>query len=371
MEKAGDFAIPDSRMPGNTALIEKAMVLLLFGLLLAGVYFILRPFTSGILFGCILGVSGWPVRNWMVRLGLPAGSAAFLMLATLLLLVLLPLSVAAPGLVIEVKALSGRAAEWWMSTPDLPGWIADLPLVGEAISRQWKLLVSGSLENSKQIASFVDPLWKFLSDAAVGLAGSIMQLGISLFIATTIWARGGGAAVLVREALGRLGGDSAARLVDVAGGAVKGVFYGVVGTALIQGGLMALGLLLVGVPAAIPLGFITLLLAISQLGSILINIVWAGSAWWLLMNGASDAAVWFVALWGLAVTFIDNLLKPWLIGARIDMPIMLIMLGVFGGFVALGFLGLFIGPAILAIAYALLQSWRGRAFHQEPRSIQT
>lgn len=56
----------------------------------------------------------------------------------------------------------------------------------------------------------------------------------------------------------------------------------------------------------------------------------------------------------------DNLLKPWLIGSSIDMPIMLVILGVFGGFISLGFLGLFIGPALLAIAYALLASWRGQ-----------
>lgn len=370
MEKTGHSTNPARWTQGNTVLIEKAMVLFLFGLLLAGVYFILRPFTSGILFGCILGVSGWSARNWMVRLGLSEATAAVLMLTALLLLVLLPLSLAAPGLVYEVKMMGERAAAWWQSTPDLPGWMAELPLVGDSMSRQWTSLVSGSLQSSKQIGSLVDPLWSFVSDAAVGLAGSILQLGVSLFVATTIWARGGGAALMVRRALGRLGGESAARLVDVAGGSVKGVFYGVVGTALIQGGLMGFGLLLVGVPAAIPLGFVTLLLAISQLGSILINIVWAGAAWWLHKNGGSDAAIWFVVLWGLAVTFIDNVLKPWLIGARIDMPLMLIMLGVFGGFLALGFLGLFIGPTILAIAYAVLQSWQGNSRDQSPEDSQ-
>lgn len=56
----------------------------------------------------------------------------------------------------------------------------------------------------------------------------------------------------------------------------------------------------------------------------------------------------------------DNLLKPWLIGSSIDMPIMLVILGVFGGFISLGFLALFMGPALLAIAYALLASWRAK-----------
>ena len=68
-------------------------------------------------------------------------------------------------------------------------------------------------------------------------------------------------------------------------------------------------------------------------------------------------AFWFIIAWGAFVTFLDNLLKPMLIGASIDMPITLVILGVFGGFISFGFLGLFIGPALLAVAYALLGVW--------------
>jgi predicted PurR-regulated permease PerM len=42
------------------------------------------------------------------------------------------------------------------------------------------------------------------------------------------------------------------------------------------------------------------------------------------------------------------------------MPLTLVVLGVFGGFLSFGFLGLFIGPALLAVAFTLLQAWRGR-----------
>jgi predicted PurR-regulated permease PerM len=55
----------------------------------------------------------------------------------------------------------------------------------------------------------------------------------------------------------------------------------------------------------------------------------------------------------------DNSLKPRLIGSSIDTPTILVILGVFGGFISLGFLGLFIGPTLLAGAYALIAAWRG------------
>jgi predicted PurR-regulated permease PerM len=62
--------------------------------------------------------------------------------------------------------------------------------------------------------------------------------------------------------------------------------------------------------------------------------------------------------WGVMVSMIDNVLKPWLIGLGINMPMSLTILGVFGGFIAFGFLGLFVGPTVLAVAFVLLQAWR-------------
>jgi predicted PurR-regulated permease PerM len=247
-----------------------------------------------------------------------------------------------------------------MSSPELPALITGLPIIGETIREKWTALLSGTPEARQMIASYAQPLGKFVTAAAVGLAESILQLAVSLIVATTFWARGGGITLALRDSLDRLGGQSLARMIDVTGGAIKGVFYGVVGTAAVQGVLMAVGLFLAGVPAAAPLGFVTLLLAVSQFGSLLINLVWAGAAWWLYSTSGTGLAFWFIIVWGIGVTFIDNLLKPWLIGSSIDMPIMLVILGVFGGFISLGFLGLFIGPALLAIAYALLASWRAQ-----------
>jgi predicted PurR-regulated permease PerM len=55
----------------------------------------------------------------------------------------------------------------------------------------------------------------------------------------------------------------------------------------------------------------------------------------------------------------DNVIKPWLIGFGVAMPMSLTILGVFGGFVSFGFLGLFIGPTLIAVAFTLLAAWRG------------
>ncbi len=95
-----------------------------------------------------------------------------------------------------------------------------------------------------------------------------------------------------------------------------------------------------------------------QIGGPLIHLVWMGGAYWLYLKGQTGVVLWLFVGWGVFVTVIDNILKPWLIGASIQMPLTLVILGVFGGFLSFGFLGLFIGPVLIAVAYALLVAWR-------------
>lgn len=344
----------------NSSLTEKFALLALFSLLVLGVYFVLKPFITGIVFGGILAIAAWPVRVWLVRHGLAGPWAAALMLLALLLFVLVPVGFTAPGLALELKALAERLTAFLASAPPLPAWITGLPWVGAMIAEGWNGIIHQTPEAKAMMASYAEPVRAFLTDTAVGFAASVMHIGIALIVATTFWSSGSQSVTVLQESLRRLGGDQLAEMTVVAGNAVKGVFYGIVGTAAIQGALMTLGLFIAGLPAATPLGFVTLILAISQFGGVLINFVWGGAAWWIYSTSGTGFTFWFVVVWGLAVTFMDNFLKPMLIGARMTLPIMLVILGVFGGFISLGFLGLFIGPTLLAVAYDLLAAWRRR-----------
>lgn len=354
---------PDDVRPlaiGTASLMEKFALLLLFSLLLAGVYLVLKPFLLGLVFGAILAVAAWPLRSWLIARGLSGAVAAGVMLTLLMVFVLAPMAVAAPGLAVGVKQLAEQGIGWINSSPQLPAWISELPFVGSKIAATWQGLLAQTPESKAMLMSYVQPARQFVTDAALGLATSMMDIGLALIVATTFWSRGDRIALVLRDSLHRLGGPQLAALTDVAASATRGVFYGIVGTAAIQGLLMAIGLALAGVPGAAPLGFVTLIFAISQFGGALINLVWGGAAWWLYANTGVGVAFWFVVAWGLMVTFSDNLLKPLLIGSSLKLPLMLVILGVFGGFLSFGFLGLFIGPTLLAVAFELLAAWRQR-----------
>ena len=84
----------------------------------------------------------------------------------------------------------------------------------------------------------------------------------------------------------------------------------------------------------------------------------AGAAFYRWRELEKAVNLLMMTFWGVLVSTVDNFIKPWLIGFGMEMPMSLTILGVFGGFIAFGFLGLFIGPTLIAIMFTLLQAWR-------------
>src|ERR1700746_3973884 len=83
---------------GTTQLLERAILLLLFAGLLLGVLAVLRPFATAIMFGAILAIAAWPLRELLLRCGLNRGLAATLLLLLALAVVAVPLMAVSPGL---------------------------------------------------------------------------------------------------------------------------------------------------------------------------------------------------------------------------------------------------------------------------------
>jgi predicted PurR-regulated permease PerM len=343
---------------GTTQLLERAFLLLLFAVLLLGILAVLRPFITAILFGAILAIAAWPLRDFLLRRGLKRGLAATLLLLLALAVVALPLLAMAPGLGERLAQGAGRLRDYFASAPQIPSWLAGLPVVGDRLAGMWDKMLLAKGNFWTVLEPYSEALREALVDAAGALGQSVLQIILSLVVATFFWVSGDTLAATLRDILRRLGGETVGAALDVAGGAVRSVAYGVVGTAVIQAVIMGIGLAVAGVPGAVLLGFVTLLLALSQIGAPLIIVVWAGAAVWLFGQDQQGWGV-FMIFWGLVVTVIDNFIKPLLIGAGVEMPLSLTILGVFGGFVAFGFLGLFIGPTLIAIGFTLLEAWRG------------
>ena len=142
-------------------------------------------------------------------------------------------------------------------------------------------------------------------------------------------------------------------MVQLAGATVRNVSRGVIGISLLQSFLAGAGFLIAGIPAAGVLAFVSLVLAIVQIGPgvvLLPIIIWS----WTTMTTAK--ALMFTA-YMVPVGLLDNLLKPILMARGLTTPMPVIVIGVIGGTIAYGIIGLFFGPIVLSVAWELMTVW--------------
>ncbi|NDG48220.1 MAG: AI-2E family transporter [Rhodospirillales bacterium] len=344
---------------GHTrVMIERAMALGLVALLLLGVMWVLQPFAMAILFGAFITIATWPLRQAVVRAGLSPAQAATGMLLLVLLVVALPIILLAPMLPEQIASLSERLRAALAQAPaNPPSLLASIPVVKGYAQEYWPRLQAAQGDIKALMAPWSGQITRLLVNLGQGLVESVLQILLSLIVTAMFWANGSEMAHALRDIIGRIGGPVAAAMVDEAGGAVRGVAWGVIGTALLQAVILGLGLSIAGVPGPLVLGFLTFVFSVTQILAPAMIPIWAGAAWWLFGQDQAAWAVFMLAV-GVTVSFGDNIIRPLLISRGSAMPLTLIILGVFGGIIAFGFLGLFVGPALLAVGYGLLKVWR-------------
>ncbi len=328
------------------------LVLIMLG---AGCIAVMWPFLSAFLWAGILCFSCWPLYGRLLAFlkGRKTVAAAMMALG-LMLVVLLPFAIIGATLADQVKDLSTAARSWIDSGPPKPpAWLNKLPVVGPRAVSQWQNVTQDSTKFVAALRRVIEPVSAKLLSLGVLLGAGLVHLALSLFICFFLFRNGTWAASQLSAVVMRIGGDRAARLLDLAGSTVRGVVYGVLGTALIQAVLAAIGFLIAGIPGAGVLALFTLFLSVVPLGPALVALP---GAFWLYHQGATGWAV-FIMIWALGVGSIDNFLKPWLISRGSPSPFLLILFGVLGGAIAFGFIGVFLGPTLLAVGYRIFQEW--------------
>ena len=353
-----------------TERFELIVGLALLALLAAGCLVVLLPFMSSILWALILCFSTWPLYTRL--LGWLAGRstlAATLMTLAVALVLVVPLIFLGASLADHVGGVI-QVARLLLDEglPEPPVWLLDVPLVGGDLHDYWADLASS--ETGFRIAAEPYLLqarnWALTSGASIGQGA--VELTLSVLICFFFYRDGRNVAAQMHSGIRRVAGDRAQHLLDVAGSTIKGVVYGVMGTAFAQGLLAGIGLWMAGVPGALLLGFATFVLSLVPMGP---PLIWAPAALWLFYTGETGWAI-FMALWGFfVVSSIDNIIKPWLISRENRLPILLVFLGVIGGLIAFGFIGIFLGPTLLAVGFTLFQQWNApaRAVEANPAKL--
>jgi predicted PurR-regulated permease PerM len=327
--------------------------------IIVGCYLVLHPLVPAVLFAAVVCLATWPLYA-RLRKALDGRSAPAAMAMTLLLIfvVIGPAVLLAVNLADDARALAERVGALLKGGPITPpAWVQGIPVIGEMLAEYWQRLASSTDSLAMQWKGVLDPARGFLLGAGRAAGEGLLQLALASFIGFFFYRDGDALMLGARKILAMLAGKLGGELLDTIGHTVTGVIHGVFGTALAQALVALAGFLIAGVPAPFLLAAATFLLSIIPVGP---PLVWGPAALWLAYHGQMGWAV-FMALWGLlAISTIDNVVKPYLISRSSRLPLLLIILGVFGGVIAFGFIGLFIGPPVLAIGLTLIQFWIAR-----------
>lgn len=330
-------------------------------LLALGCLYVVWPFLPAMVFAAILCMSTWPAFLWLKgKLGGSASFAALLFAIGMLVAIGLPVALATQSLITHspqiLETMRGYIDN---GPPDLPQWLVTMPVVGASIDSYWHTL----LENREELIAlgqrFADPAKRLIFTAGSAAAEGLFQIFVATFLAFFFYRDGDRAVILIRKGFERLAGsDRGMELLATATMTTKGVVYGLIGTAIAQAVVALLGFLIAGVPGAFLLAGLTFILSLVPMGPVFI---WGGAAAWLYAKGQAGWAI-FMVIYGIAViSSVDNFVKPILMSRAGGLSMLLVVLGVFGGALAFGFIGLFVGPVLLALAWSLTVSWLGTA----------
>jgi predicted PurR-regulated permease PerM len=203
------------------------------------------------------------------------------------------------------------------------------------------------------ITPYVQAALQWFAVAAGSVGTMLLQFLLAAIISAIGFARGEHVRDGILRFAMRLGGQQGHDAAVLAARTIRGVVLGVVLTALVQAAIGGAGLFITGVPAAALLTAVMLFLCLSQLGPLLVLVP---AVIWLFWSGKTVLGTTLLVIAVVAGT-LDNVVRPLLIRRGADLPLLLIFAGVIGGLMSFGIIGLFIGPAVLSVAYTLLAKW--------------
>ncbi|HTI19246.1 MAG TPA: AI-2E family transporter YdiK [Trinickia sp.] len=325
-------------------------------LLIGGSLYVLKPFVPALIWSAMIVVATWPAFIGMQkRLRGRRAAAVFVMLLVQTIVVVIPIYAAVSTIThhaIDITHFVSGLPNYALPSP--PHWLTSIPIIGTRIAEQWQSL---SDAGPGGVLAKIQP---YATTAAQWTLGRVSQLGLfllyillTLILCGLLYAKGEAAALLVTRLAARVAGSNGPEIIHLIGQSIRAIALGVVVTAIIQASLAELGVWVAGVPFPGVIGAIMLIFCLVQIGPLLPLL---GSIAWLFVNDSTLAGTLLI-IWTVPVIMLDNVLRPILIRRAIKLPMVIILAGVFGGLVAMGVVGLFIGPVVLAVTYHLLLAW--------------
>jgi len=314
---------------------------------------VLWGFIPALTWAAVIAIATWPMRQWIVGAGVRPWAAAILLTAIWALLLVVPAIFFGTALAQEAGAIRGVIEEAQRGQLQAPDWLGQLPLVGAYLAEWWHTHLAtpgngGAIVDRSQTANAIG----VGRDVGRFIARRLVILGFTLLTLLFLY-KDGGRVAADAETIGiRLFGRAAEKYGRFSVGAVRATVNGLVFVGLIEGLLLGVGYALAGVPRPVTFALATAVLGIVPFGA---PVVLAIAALTLIVGDHLVIGLVLLGAGLVGIFIIDHTARPALIGNSIRLPFLWALLGVFGGLEAFGVVGLFVGPAILAVGLAI---WR-------------
>jgi predicted PurR-regulated permease PerM len=315
---------------------------------------IVAPFIGIVVWAMLIAVAVYPLHQSLAaKLGERIKLSATLIVLLGLTILLLPTYFLAESSISAIQTLTQGIESGDIEVPQPNDSVTEWPLIGEQVHAIWResaINLEATLNKySDQLQSFGQGLIRFAGASAVG----VLQFVISIIVAGVFMVSAEGGYRVTRAIATQLSEDYGEDLTDTSIATIRSVAKGVLGVAIIQATLAAIGMVLMDIPAAGLWTFLILVLAIVQLPPLIVlgpMIVWVFS-----VSSGTPATIF--AIYALIVSGSDSFLKPMLLGRGLDIPMLVILLGAIGGMMVQGIIGLFVGAVVLAVGYKILMGW--------------
>jgi len=336
--------------------VEASIHIGLVILLAASCFLILRPFLALIVWGIIVAIAVYPRYQQLQRvLGGRGVLAAILITLLLLALLIVPVGLLAGTLIGGIQTLAAHLKDGTPIIPPPPAGVETWPLIGVPLKSAWSLASTNITSALRSFAPQIKAIVPGMLSASAGIGLTVLQFALSIIVAGTLLANSRSAANAAQSLADRIFGDKGSEFQQLVGSTIRSVTIGILGVALLQSVLAAVGFLVAGLPSAGLWAVVFLVAALLQVGALVL----IPAVIYVFATASVTKAVIFM-FWCLIVALVDNIVKPLLLGRGVGVPIAVIFLGAIGGFVAMGLIGLFVGAIVLSVGYKLFIAWLAR-----------
>jgi predicted PurR-regulated permease PerM len=331
---------------------------LLILIVAAGIYFF-HGFLVPVLAALVIGFASWPLyRKLLKNVGGNTTVGATIAIILIITFLIVPIVIAASYTASEIREWFGWAVEANRYGAPVPAWISGMPGVGVWLTEQWTKYIGtpGAIGEVIQLVSGanIGNIYRAVLAAGNGAFHLILTL-LFLLIALFFVYRNGASFSKQVDLLGeRILPTRWERISRVVPATISSTVTGMTLIAIGEGIILGIAYWIAGVPSPVTLGVLTGVMALipggAPLSFTLVSI-------YLVASGSVAAGVGLF-VWGSVELFIvDKTIRPRLVGGPIKLPFLPTFFGLVGGVKTMGFLGLFIGPVLMALLVAIWREW--------------